>query len=218
MLYSLGALDTTGSITQLGRQIASFPLDPPQARAIVESTKHSSTSSLVSVLSLLSASGKIFHASKDNTAALEAYAKFRHRSGDHLTLLNVLRAYEQVINKTPVTKHTVVEMDGPGDSTPSGRQWCKNNFLNERALKEAINIRKQLRESCERERINWGASVPVNADGDEKDDEGVLKSLLTGFWQYTATIAPDGTYRQVVGHQVRITIPRSPKAKIDEIS
>lgn len=194
----------------MGKRMASFPLDPPQARAILESAKHSSTSSLLSVLSLLSTSGNILIESKDRETSADARMKFRHRSGDHLTMLNALRAYEEVLAGD--TSHgsddeaptRTVTMDADGEVTvhrrKGGREWCKANFLNERSLKEALNIRKQLRDCCRRENIEW---KETNKLGAEKEEEGILKSLLSGLWQNTATITPNGTYRQVIGQQVR---------------
>ncbi|CAL5433523.1 unnamed protein product [Camellia sinensis] len=55
-------------------------------------------------------------------AADEAKARFGHIDGDHLTLLNVYHAYKQ--NKDP--------------------SWCYENFVNQRALKAADNVRQQL--------------------------------------------------------------------------
>lgn len=120
-----------------------------------------------------------------------------------MTLLNALRAYEEVLASAHDKKKMVI-MDSDGKSAPahSVKEWCKANFLNDRALKEALDIRKQLRECCEREKIDWKTK-----DVEEKEEEGVLKSLLSGFWQNTALIQPDGTYRQVIGKEVRVKAP-----------
>ncbi len=36
-LWILGALDNTGTLTSLGRQMAEFPLDPPQCQMLIVS-------------------------------------------------------------------------------------------------------------------------------------------------------------------------------------
>lgn len=51
------------------------------------------------------------------------FCRFAHVDGDHLTLLNVYHAYKQ------------------NEADP---QWCWNNFLQSRALKQADEIRSQL--------------------------------------------------------------------------
>ncbi|KAG9015173.1 putative ATP-dependent RNA helicase dhr2 [Tulasnella sp. JGI-2019a] len=208
-LYQLGALDTKGDITQLGRQMAHFPLDPPQSCALIESTKYDYTASVISVLSLLSTSGKVFIDTRshhgDRDAAAEVKSRFRHRSGDHLTLLNALRAYEDVLGQSSnQSSHKSVHIDSEGNSKVLGRkgakEWCKTNFLNERSLREALDIRKQLGECCDREKFRWKKSSTTKEDSD-KEEEAVLKSLLTGLWHNTAIINADGSYRQSVGLQ-----------------
>ncbi|KAG8913282.1 putative ATP-dependent RNA helicase dhr2 [Tulasnella sp. 417] len=205
------ALQEDGDVTRIGRWMASFPLDPPRSRAILESINiPNSTSYLLSVISLLSTTGKVFYDSKDREAAAEAKLKFRHRSGDHLTLLNVLKSYEEVISGSNLAlddgkpKGKRVEMDSDGRSSSKrnvAKEWCKTNFLNERALKEALDIRKQLRETCERQDVDWKSSERSRKPEGDNDDEGVLRSLLAGLWQNTAMITPDGSYKQVVGGQ-----------------
>lgn len=38
-LWILGALDGTGALTPLGRQMAEFPLDPPQCHMLIVSAE-----------------------------------------------------------------------------------------------------------------------------------------------------------------------------------
>ncbi|GAB1521929.1 Salivary acidic proline-rich phosphoprotein 1/2 [Rhizoctonia solani] len=94
-LFGLNALDSTGHITPLGRKLAGFPLDPPFGRALIASEELGCLLDVIDILSILSASSKVMldPPSEQREIALEARQKFMHRSGDHLTLLNILRAY-----------------------------------------------------------------------------------------------------------------------------
>lgn len=216
ILYSLNALDEKGQIAKMGRRMARFPLDPAQSRSLLESVKFGHVSSVISVLSLLSTSGKIYYDPKDRGTAHEVRLRFRHRSGDHMTLLNVLRAYEDVLGQSQTAatanghkpSQKSVQMDAEGKSRivnhKGAQEWCRAHFLNERALKEGLDIRKQLQECCDREKMGWKMSQttsPGKNEG-ENEEEGVLRSLLAGLWQNTALITPDGSYKQVVGNQV----------------
>ena len=67
-----------------------------------------------------------------------AHAKFHSIDGDHFVLLNIYEEYER---------------EGGG-----GTKWCWNNFLNERPLKSAQNVRNQLKLLLEKE----GFSVREN--------------------------------------------------------
>lgn len=180
-LFSLNALDSTGHITPLGRKLAAFPLDPPFARALVASEELGCMTDVIDILALLSASSKVLldPPSEQREAALEARQKFLHRSGDHLTLLNVLRAY--------------VDVDMANDRAGT-RSWCNSNWFGEKALKEALAIRAQLRSTCEHMKIDCRQKP-----GDATDN--ILKSLLAGLFMNTALLQPDGSYKQIVGQR-----------------
>lgn len=62
-------------------------------------------------------------------AADEAKAEFTHADGDHLTLLNVFSAWK---------------------SNGQDQSWAYNNFLNQRSLSSADNVRGQLERICDR--------------------------------------------------------------------
>jgi ATP-dependent RNA helicase DHX33 len=167
-----------------------FPLSPPHSRALLASISHRCVSPVLSILSLLSSGSKLFFDPPDSAqrdAAAEARAKFRHPSGDHLTMLAALRAYEEVSR---------------AEGKAGRREWCRRHFLNERALGEAVDIQEQLRGICVREGIEW--EVGGNgSDGGRVDEEPVLRSLLVGMAQHTAILRNEGGYKQVLGHSVR---------------
>ncbi|QRV89756.1 Helicase associated domain (HA2) [Ceratobasidium sp. AG-Ba] len=180
-LYGLDALDSNGHITPLGRKLAAFPLDPPFARALIASEDMGCMEDMIDILSILSASSKVMldPPSEKRDEATEARQKFIHRSGDHLTLLNVLRAY--------------VEVSG-GSNRTEVRNWCNANWFGEKALKEALSIRAQLRSTCQHMKVDWSQKP-----GDTSDH--VLRSLLAGLFLNTALLQPDGSYRQLVGQR-----------------
>lgn len=46
-LWILGALDDTGALTKLGRQMAEFPLDPPQCQMLIVSSDMGCTTEIL---------------------------------------------------------------------------------------------------------------------------------------------------------------------------
>ncbi|EPS96560.1 hypothetical protein FOMPIDRAFT_80199 [Fomitopsis schrenkii] len=180
-LYLLGALDNKRNLTKLGRDMAAFPLEPPLARAVVASREFGCTLEVLDVVAVLSASSKLFFDSTDEReAAADARRKFRHRSGDHLTVLNVVRAYQEI---------------AAAEKKSGRKEWCRKQFLNERCLAEAMDIRNQLREVCERMQIDWKASCG-------EDEQPVLKCLVRGLVQHAAYLQPDGSYKQLMGPSI----------------
>lgn len=161
--------------------MASFPLESHLARIILASKEHGCTLEIVDIVSILAASSKLFVDSTDQRdTSAEARRKFRHPSGDHMTILNALRAYEEV---------------AAAENKGGRREWCQQQFVNERTLREAANIRDQLRMTCERMDIDWRASRSDN-------EEPLLRSLVQGLVQHSAFLQPDGTYKQTMGQSV----------------
>jgi HrpA-like RNA helicase len=180
-LWVLGALDNAKNLTTLGRQMASFPVEPYLARIILASTTYGCPSEVIDIVSLLSSSSKLFLDISDQRDAItEARSKFKHPSGDHLTMLNALRSYQEI---------------AASESKGSRKEWCRQHFVNERTFMEALKIRDQLRLTCQRVGLDWRAS--------KKDmEEPVLRCFTAGLVQQSALLQPDGSYKQLMGGAV----------------
>lgn len=76
------------------------------------------------------------HDNEKRSNALIAHAKFENESGDHLTLLNIYKAY-----------------------TRAGRPkiWCHENFLNTTNLNYAQEVRNQLKDICTRLNLEFSS-------------------------------------------------------------
>jgi len=172
-LYSLGAIDDKGTLTQEGKQMAEFPLDPVFSKVLIQSQQYECTSEVISIISLLSVDSVFFTPPDKRDNVAEAKKRFLHPDGDHLTLLNVLKSYWEV----------------KGD-----KEWCRENFINMRNMKIVLDVRNQLIQFCTRMGIISSTSAGTETDS-------ILKSFLSGFFQNTALLQPDGTYKSVVGGQ-----------------
>ena len=180
-LWILGALDNQKSLTDLGRAIALFPLEPCYSRAILAAKEYGCVSEILDIVSVLSASSKLFFdTSEQRDSATEARRKFRHSSGDHLTILNAVKSFRE--------SHR--------SQTKGRADWCRAHYLNERTFLEASKICHQLRAICDRLQIDWKTSC-----GDK--EEVLLKSLAHGLIQNTALLQSDGCYKQAMGATVR---------------
>lgn len=177
-LFIIGAFDKQSQLTPAGRHMASFPLEPQHACAIVASKEHGCSSEVIDVISVLSASSKLFlDVTEKRDAVSEARRKFRHPSGDHLTILNVVRAYQAIASS---------------EKKKSRKDWCRKHFLNERTLIEAREIREQLRQTCTRVGVDYTTSCGEN--------EGpVIACLGHGLVANSAFLQPDGSYKQTMG-------------------
>ncbi|KAJ7644364.1 P-loop containing nucleoside triphosphate hydrolase protein [Roridomyces roridus] len=200
-LFILGALDSHRELTPIGRKMAAFPLNPVHARALIASKEHACTAEVLDIISVLEASSTLFVDVADKrTAIADARRKFIHPAGDHLTVLNASRAYQAVGGSDEDEKVDKI-------SRSARKEWALAHFVNERTLREAASIRKQLQQRCDREGIDWRVSCGER-------EEPVLLSLAYGLSQNTALITPDGSYKQTIGQAVVKIHPSSSMADV----
>lgn len=74
-----------------------YPLDPTHARILLASFENGCASEIIDILSLVNSGNLFIDRSSDRDAAAESRTKFVHRDGDHLTALNVFRAYLAIL-------------------------------------------------------------------------------------------------------------------------
>lgn len=112
----LGALDNTGELTSLGRQMAEFPLDPPQCKMLIVSSSMNCTAdvliignimginnfcltyfinNLFSIVSMLSVPSIFYRPKGREEDSDSVREKFQVPESDHLTMLNVYNQWKQ---------------------------------------------------------------------------------------------------------------------------
>jgi pre-mRNA-splicing factor ATP-dependent RNA helicase DHX16 len=185
-LYALGALNNAGELTKIGRQMAEFPTDPMLARAILAADKHKCVFEVLSIIAMLGEASALFYRPKDKKIhADSARARFTNKEGgDHLSLLNVW-------NEWVDSDYSYV--------------WAKENFLQQRSLTRARDVRDQLARLCDRVEVDASSSC-----GGIADITPIQKALATGFFPNSARLQRDGqTYRQVKNGQIVYIHPSS---------
>lgn len=164
--------------------MAVLPLEPKYSRTILASGELGCSREVIDLVSVLSASSRLFlDVPNDDSSMVWPRDKFEHPSGDHYTILNAFRAYHEVISS------------GTGGEA---KAWCAKNFLNERALSEAMEIRRQLTGICKR----IGIDANLSCGGQVQP---VLRCLILGLIRNTAFIQPNGLYKQLMGPSVSYT-------------
>jgi len=177
LLNYLSALDDDGDLTELGSMMADFPLDPQLAKMVIASTDHNCSNEALSIVAMLSVQQVFMRPNDAKKSADEAKMKFAHIDGDHLTMLNVYHAFKQ------------------NHEEP---QWCYDNFLNLRSLKQADNVRQQLARIMDRFNLKR-TSTDFNS---REYYINIRKSLVTGFFMQIAHLERTGHYLTVKDNQV----------------
>ncbi|KIW92347.1 uncharacterized protein Z519_07331 [Cladophialophora bantiana CBS 173.52] len=185
-LYALGALNNAGELTKIGRQMAEFPTDPMLARAILAADKYGCVEEVLSIIAMLGEASALFFRPKDKKIhADSARARFTNKDGgDHLSLLNIF-------NEWVDSDYSYV--------------WAKENFLQQRSLTRARDVRDQLARLCDRVEVDASKT-----SGGASNIEPIQKAITAGFFPHSARLQRDGqSYRTVKNGQVVYVHPSS---------
>ncbi|XP_075646527.1 putative pre-mRNA-splicing factor ATP-dependent RNA helicase DEAH2 [Castanea sativa] len=176
-LNYLGAIDDDGNLTKLGEIMSEFPLDPQMSKMLVVSPEFNCSNEILSISAMLSVPNCFVRPREAKKAADEAKARFEHIDGDHLTLLNVYHAYKQN-NEDPL--------------------WCYENFVNQRVLKAADNVRQQLVRIMARFNLRL-----CSTDFNSRDYYiNIRKAMVAGYFMQVAHLERTGHYLTVKDNQV----------------
>jgi pre-mRNA-splicing factor ATP-dependent RNA helicase DHX15/PRP43 len=176
-LNYLGALDDDGNLTDVGKMMSEFPLDPQLAKMIIASPKYKCSNEILSITAMLSVPNCFMRPKEAQREADAARAKFSHLDGDHITLLNAYHGYKK---------------------NGEDRKWCYDNFLNHRSLMAADNVRQQL------VRIMKRFDLPLVSPEFTSADYyiNIRKALVSGFFMQVAHLERTGHYLTVKDNQV----------------
>jgi ATP-dependent RNA helicase DHX8/PRP22 len=175
-LYNLGALDDEGLLTQLGRKMSEFPLEPQLSKMLLTAVDLECVDEVVTIVAMLSVPNVFYRPRDKQTVADQKRARFHHVDGDHLTLLSVFEAWK---------------------AQKFSSQWCFDNFIQARSMKRALDVRTQLLSIVEKHGFE-GKSCRGSYGK-------VRKAIAAGFFAHAARKDPKEGYRTIVdNHQIYI--------------
>ncbi|XP_062572851.1 ATP-dependent RNA helicase DHX33-like [Saccostrea cucullata] len=165
-LHNLGAVikENTIKLTPVGRQMAAFPLEPRLGKTLLIAKENNCLEEILTIVSLLSVDSVLVTPQSKREEALAARQKFVSSEGDHVMLLNIYKAYKAV---------------------KGNKDWCMENFINQRNMKTATEVRKQLYDICER------MEFPIKSC--KNDTTIIRKCLAHGFFMNAAELQKDGS-------------------------
>ncbi|KAK7417502.1 Salivary acidic proline-rich phosphoprotein 1/2 [Neonectria magnoliae] len=196
-LHFLGALNDSGSITSVGEKMARFPISAPLGAVLLAAAKpeFDCVTEAIDIISCITSGDDIFlqvHTEEAQEEVEVSRNELQRREGDLMTYLTTIQQY---------TAENSNRVD-----------WCKQRKINMRNIRQALNIRRQLRGMCLKEGLLSEAPpagpqpfVPVSPERAEQ----VLKCFLRGFALKTAMLAPDSSFVTVHGKHVVAIHPAS---------
>ncbi|EFY88989.1 hypothetical protein MAC_04920 [Metarhizium acridum CQMa 102] len=189
-LFALQALNHKGELTKMGRQMAEFPTDPMLAKAVLAADKEGCVEEVLSIVSMLGEASALFFRPKDKKIhADSARNRFTVKDGgDHVTLLNI---WNQWVDS---------------DFSPV---WSRENFLQQRSLTRARDVRDQLAKLCERVEVSPSTCGANNL-------RPIKRAITAGFFPNAARLQKSGdSYRTVKNNTTVWIHPSSVLMSVD---
>ncbi|ODA76646.1 hypothetical protein RJ55_07917 [Drechmeria coniospora] len=196
-LHYLGALSGDGAITLAGETMAKLPIPAPYGAVLLAAARpeFDCVVEAIDIISCITSGEDIFLQLQSEEAQEEVGAlrkEIQRREGDIITYLTSMQRYT-------------------GENADRN-EWCKRLRMNMRNMRQALNIRRQLRGMCLKEKLLTG---PLPADPqpftpiDPVRADIIVKCFMRGFGLKTAMLAPDGSYVTVQGKHVVAIHPAS---------
>ncbi|XP_051148356.1 pre-mRNA-splicing factor ATP-dependent RNA helicase DEAH10-like [Andrographis paniculata] len=182
MLFLLGALTDESKLSDpVGHQMARLPLDPVYSKALIVASQFNCFQEMLIIVAMLSVES-IFYAPRERLEESRiALRSFSSQDGDHLTLLNVYRAFDEFSEKAKLVSSSEEK------AAKNLKKWCKDNFINYRSLKHAQDIHSQIQRNAEQ------MGLAGTSCGD--DMFPLRRCLAASYFLNAALKQPDGTYR-----------------------
>ncbi|KAJ3139705.1 DEAH-box ATP-dependent RNA helicase prp22 [Physocladia obscura] len=168
-LYQLGALDTEGLLTRLGRKMAEFPLEPNLSKMLILSVDLGCSDEILTIVAMLSAQNIFYRPKEKQALADQKKAKFHQAEGDHVTLLAVYNGWK---------------------ASKFSNAWCYENFIQARSMRRAQDVRKQMLGIMDRyhqDIVSCG-----------KNYNKVRRAICGGFFKNVAKKDPQEGYKTLV--------------------
>lgn len=171
-LWSLGALDDEGSLTDLGRQMARFPLDPPLSKVLLTANKLDCLIEVIVVVAMLTVPS-VFYRPKDRLEEADSSReKFSVPESDHLTLLNIFIQWK---------RHG------------SHAKWSEKHFLHQKALLRVEEVFKQILEIYSNI-MNIETIIKFDWKPNPLCWDNLRKAFCSGYFHNSAKIRAIGQY------------------------
>jgi pre-mRNA-splicing factor ATP-dependent RNA helicase DHX38/PRP16 len=164
-LWILGALDHTGRLTPLGRQMAEFPLDPSQCQMLIVACEMSCSAEVLIIVSMLSVPSIFYRPKGREEEADNVREKFQVPESDHLTYLNVYQQWK---------------MNNYSSS------WANEHFIHIKALRKVREVRQQLKDILVQQKLE------VKSCGTDWDI--IRKCICSAYFYQAARLKGIGEY------------------------
>lgn len=181
VLEELGAVNSSKRITQLGRKMARFPVDPRFGRILLAAAERHCLSEILIIVSALSIQDPRERPLQHQQAADALHARFKHPESDFLAWVNLWNFYEE--ERQDIGRNRL-------------GKFCRKNFLSWLRMGEWRDVHRQLR------LVSQDLALPINKELASYDQ--IHQSLLGGLVSHVANKIDDNTWLGARNRKFRI--------------
>ena len=171
LLQELGAVDRSGAMTDIGRQLARLPVDPRIGRMLLEGARQGCLAELAVIASALAVQDPRERPLEKQQAADQAHAQWNEEGSDFAAFLNLWNGFES--QRQALTQSQL-------------RSWCRRNFLNYLRLREWRETHRQIRLTCR--------DMGLEENKQPASGEPIHKALLAGLLSHLGNKTEEGDY------------------------
>ncbi len=182
-LKAIGAITEDRDVTEIGEKILNLPLDPRISKTIFKAVEFGCVKEAVGIGAKRSVRDFFVRPRDKEFEADIAKKQFVDRRSDLLTALAVMSAYEE---------------------HGWDRRWASENFLNWKAIEEALSIRRQVEDILDGlgiELTSVGYHLPKDqfslTEEEKRQGEAIGKAVLAGFIENLARFNYQHAFRKV---------------------
>ena len=203
-LISYGALDKEDKkITSLGKKMSILPMDPIYSLILINALNEQYRDvfdDIVAIISVLQSDNIYYNPNNLREKIEKIRERYLDPISDHLSLKNIFNEYKKANNK---------------------EKFCKENFLNDKALAKSMEIYKQIKSYLEKifleefnqkeinsqieqkiEEIDKYLDKIKNKNNNENKDELIINCLLTGYFKNIGKYSNDNFFETLKGNQL----------------
>ncbi len=174
-LMNIGAIDDAHRVTDKGRDIAAFPLDPHLAAMISYGRQEKVAGEMLVLTSFLSIMDPRERPLEKQQAADQAHRQWADDKSDFITVINLWNFLQR-------------ELSG-GMSINRLRRFCTKNFLNFKRVREWLNLFEDLCDAADE--LDWKISLPADKIFDPLSYEMIHRAIIAGIPTHIARRDPE---------------------------
>ncbi len=177
-------------LTETGRTMSKFPLDPRVSRMIIEARKEGCVNEIAVIAAALSIQDPRERPYDKIDQAAAAHARFQHPESDFLTFLQIWNRYSDPIEKK--------------QSQGQLRKFCREHFLSYRRMTEWRDVYHQILDIASGEKHPQKNRKPTVIEIDQSISDKIHRSILSGYLSNIARKSEKNFYAAAKSREVML--------------